>query len=343
MMTDIAYKAEIISDRSGADDTGSCGGMVHAGAGSVTADNKAFDVFGAGHDRFAFPADIHRVTAGNGGEALLIFGSEKTALYDCGMAYCGRTMVSNLKKTLTLHGRETLDIVLLSHSHYDHIGALPYVKAAFPDAVVYASRHCCEILKRPNARKLIRELGTTARDLYDPENNGEIMIEGLAADEVLADGEKVSLGKETVTAVETKGHTDCSMSYFLEPCRLLFTSESTGLLENTTHIHTPILKSYDDAIRSMKKCMSLNAEYLCLPHFGMLPGDFSRKYWGMFEEECRSKLEYVRRMNDEGLSVSAMVDRYVEKYWEPVMTQIQPIEAFIINSGAVVRALLKAL
>jgi len=31
--------------------------------------------------------DIQRVTAGIGGEVLLIRGSEKTAVYDAGMAY----------------------------------------------------------------------------------------------------------------------------------------------------------------------------------------------------------------------------------------------------------------
>ncbi len=314
-----------------------------ADSGSTVFGGAAFNVFGADYDRFAFPMDIQRVTAGNGGEALLIFGSEKTALYDCGMAYCGRQMVTNLRNALAAHGRDTLDIVLLSHSHYDHIGALPYVKAAFPDAVVYASRHCAEILRRPNARKLIKELGTTARELYDSESTEEIPVEGLAADRVLADGEKISLGRETVTAIETKGHTDCSMSYFFEPCRLLFTSESTGLMENTVHVHTPILKSYSDAMTSLKKCKSCNAEYLSLPHFGMLPEDFSSRYWQMFEEECRSKLEYVRGMKNEGLTEKEMLDRYVEKYWEPVMAQIQPIEAFKINSGAVIKALLREL
>ncbi|MEG0157720.1 MAG: hypothetical protein RR661_08725, partial [Anaerovoracaceae bacterium] len=42
-----------------------------------------------GYNRLDFPEGIVRVTAGFGGESLLILGEEKTALYDCGMAYCG--------------------------------------------------------------------------------------------------------------------------------------------------------------------------------------------------------------------------------------------------------------
>ena len=209
--------------------------------------------------------------------------------------------------------------------------------------MVYASRHCSEILKRPNARKLMKELGTTARDLYDPGNTEEIIVDGLAADRVLADGDTVSLGKETVAAIETKGHTDCSMSYYLEPYRILFTSESTGLMETSEYVHTPILKSYDDAIVSMKKCRACGAEYLCLPHFGMLPKDFNETYWKMFEEACHEKLAFVRRMENGGLSEDEMVDEYMKKYWNPAKEQEQPIEAYLINARAVVKAIRRAL
>ena len=107
-----------------------------------------FDIFGSSFDRFAFPEGIRRVTAGRGGEAILILGEERTALLDCGMAYCGSRMVENLKKELA--GRK-LDYVLLSHSHYDHIGALPYVKKAYPEAVTLGAEHARDVFLRPGS------------------------------------------------------------------------------------------------------------------------------------------------------------------------------------------------
>ena len=44
-------------------------------------DIEIFNVFGDGFDRFAFPGKQYRVTAGRGGEAILIIGSEKTAAW----------------------------------------------------------------------------------------------------------------------------------------------------------------------------------------------------------------------------------------------------------------------
>ena len=305
--------------------------------------DKVFDVFDKDFNRFDFPADVHRVTGGRGGEALLVMGSERTALIDCGMAFCGRRMVKNLEEKLKESGRETLDYVLLSHSHYDHMGALPYVRASFPEAVVCASRRCKEILTRPNAKKLIRELGLAARELYEPENTEDILVDDLKVDRILEDGDVISLGKERLVALETKGHTDCSMSYALEPVRLLFTSESTGIIETSEYVDTPILKDFHDAMDSLKKCMDYGAEYICLPHCGMIPKDFNDTYWRMFREACDDRLEFVREQKAMGLDSEEMSDNYIKKYWDPALKQIQPLQAYAINSKAVIKAILKAL
>lgn len=303
---------------------------------------ELFDIMGD-FDRFDFPGHIYRVTGGHGGEALLIIGSLRTALIDCGMAFCGRVTVGNIRKALAAFNRESLDAVLLSHSHYDHIGALPYIRKAFPKVKVYCSRRCAEILERPGARSLMKELGEAARDLYMPESREEIPVEGLEADVILEDGETVSLGRETVTAIETKGHTDCSMSFFLDPPGLLFASESTGVLEAADYVHTPVLKSFEDALRSADRCEACNAAYICLPHFGLLPGSMNGDYWELFRSAVRDKLEFVRTMKEAGLSEEKMMERYADRYWTPAKEKEQPKEAYIINSKNIVKAALRYL
>ena len=317
-------------------------------------DIALFQVFDH-HDRFGFPGPIYRVTGGHGGEAILICGSRKTALLDCGMAYCGRQTVSNLKRQMEALGREKLDYVLLSHSHYDHIGALPYILRAYPDAEVFGSSHCARILRRHSAHALMRELGEKARDLYVPGSTEEIPIDGLRVDHVLLDGDSLFLGgggcrteAEQIVAYETGGHTQCSMSFLVKPLDLLFASESTGIIESGVcslsegrgYIHTPILKTFNQALQSMKKCRDLHPSHLCLPHFGMVPDSFIEQYWEDFSVECENRVRFVRQLKEAGLSDEEMLEKYADRYWTKYKAMEQPKEAFMLNSKNILKAVL---
>lgn len=300
-----------------------------------------------GHDRYEMPGPICRVTGGQGGEAMLIVGSERTALIDCGMAYCADVTVENTRKVLDHLGR-SLDYILLSHSHYDHMGALPYFRKAFPNVCVMGSEHCAHVLERDNAKKLIKKLGETARESYEPDKGIDILTEGLSVDRILQDGERIQIGRLdgedfTIDAIYTPGHTDCSISFYLLPLQLLFTSESTGIPEGTDYLHTPSLKSFIRSLDSVEKCRRTQARHLCIPHYGMLPDSYVDRYWDMFCEECASKTSFALDMRDRGLDRDEMLREYIDRYWDPAKEAEQPKEAFDLNSGYILDSLLSEL
>ena len=166
---------------------------------------------------------IQFIDVGQGDSALVECDGHRM-LIDGGDTTAGNKVYSILEDKQV----RRLDILAISHLHKDHIGGLPYILDRFPDVTVYGSAKCMSILERENARKLMEELGMEARDLYTPDSDEPIRTDNLRVDAVLADGDTVSLGEETMTAYETKGHTDCSLSYYFRPAGILFTSESTG-------------------------------------------------------------------------------------------------------------------
>lgn len=297
-----------------------------------------FRIFPPEHDRFAFPADIHRVTASHGGEAFLILGSEMNALYDCGMALAGPDLVHNIRCFT-----DKLDYVILSHSHYDHMGGLPYVLEAFPKACVCASAKCARIFASENARKTMRQLGEDAKRQYAPGSTVPIITDGIRVDRQLAEGDQISLGDLTITAYETKGHTDCSMSFYIEEIGLLITSESTGILKKLDWVDTPILKDFSDAYVSLEKCRSLHPKHISIPHYAMLPADYNEKFFSLFDEECRRKMDYVRQRLAKGLSTEEIIRQYREDFWFDEIAQEMPYEAFETNSIHIVGALIRAI
>ena len=110
-----------------------------------------------------FPELIKDVTGGPGGMALLVKGEGKNLLYDCGMACFHEELIANIEKEI---GEEDLNYIVLSHSHYDHMGALPYLLERWPNAQVCASEKTAEVFRRPGAVSMIASMGRSAAEFY---------------------------------------------------------------------------------------------------------------------------------------------------------------------------------
>ncbi|MGN0711464.1 MAG: MBL fold metallo-hydrolase [Anaerovoracaceae bacterium] len=292
-----------------------------------------------GHNRFDYPDGLIRVTAGNGGESILVMGSGKSFLVDCGMAYCGEETVKNIEKALKDNGRIQLDGILMSHSHYDHIGALPYIKRRWPGAVVYGAQKAKDVFSRPNAKALMRELGTKARDLYS-DSSEEILTEGLTVDEVVREGDEISIGNKYFKVLETKGHTDCSLTYVLEPDGIMFTSESTGVLESPDFVHTSILKSFNEAMESARKCREYGAKRVISPHYGIVPEGFEDRYFELYISCAEEKKNFIADLYRKGFSEEEITERFCGRYWSEEKEKDQPKEAFVINAGHMIKVVI---
>ena len=295
----------------------------------------------AGHDRTDFPSPLVRVTGGPGGEAILILGSEKTALYDCGMACFADNLIENLKTVLNAEGK-TLDYILLSHTHYDHIGALPYVLQVWPEAQVCGLQKAKEVFAHPNARATMERLGNNAKALYGMEGI-EITAAGMRVDRVLADGDSISLGAETITAYETKGHTDCSASYLLSPEKILFTSESTGMQVTSMRVQTSPLKSYDDCFASAARLKAFDVNDLILPHYGRLPSFRNQTYFDDFIKEAELEQHMLEEAIRQGLSDDELLQLHMRRYWSEKRNKAQPFAAYALNTQIIIRQLRKKL
>ncbi len=290
-----------------------------------------------GHDRFGFPEGYVRVTAGTGGESVLITKYEKTVLLDCGMAFCGERLTDNIGRAL--RGRD-LDIILVSHSHYDHIGALPYVLRAYPRACVMGSAKAKEVFGRKSALEAIRSLGEQAGKRYG-NGGGIITVDGMRIDRVLSEGDAVDLGGGRVEVLETRGHTNCCLTYIVEPDSVMFLSETTGVPEGSDEsdfrVDCEILTGFQDSIDSARKCRERGAEIFVCPHYGILPPGFEDRFFDQFISDASDRRDSIREWYALGLDEEAVAEKYKEKYFNEKLAAEQPLEAFMANARAAVR------
>lgn len=291
-------------------------------------------------DRFAYPDFITRVTAGSGGESLLIFGSEKTVLYDTGMAYCYKELIENIEKALKKHDRKSVDIILLSHTHYDHIGALPYVIKRWPNVIVGASEKAVKVFASSGAQKTMERLGEVARDTFS-ESKEPVLVSGLRVDIVLNDGDEISIGDQYFKAMSAKGHTNCSMAYILEPDSIMFASESTGMLRSPKYMNTAFLTSYEDTLKSCEKCSQYNPKQIIAPHFGIVPEYFTQDFFKLYKSSAEEEKDFILSCYDKGMNFEQIYAEFEKKYWSEKRRKAQPKPAFYENAVISINLILK--
>ena len=304
----------------------------------IPKDNGYYENF-QGHDRFDVPEPIYRVTGGQGGESYLIVGSEKTALFDCGMACWNRELISNIHEILDPLGK-TLDYVLMSHTHYDHIGALPYLIKEWPEVKVCGAEKAVKVFKSEPALKTMRELGDNAADLYGADS-GPVTTDGLRIDIVLKDGDLTDVGDIRALFYESKGHTDCSASYMIEPMKVLFLSESVGQYEGPGRMDISVLKSFRQSFETAERMSALGAKRIVSMHYGFIPEYYNDKYFEEYINEAKWERELIVKCIKKGFSDDEISDIHDIFYWEEGLRAAHPYDAYHLNTMITIKLVRK--
>ena len=133
-------------------------------------------------------------------------------------AKSGRTWTEAADAVIARARRErlTVDWVLETHAHADHLSSAPYVQAALGGKIAIG-RGICEVQR---AFRDILNLGA------------EFPVDGRQFDHLFADGEEFAIGALAARTIPTPGHTSDSLSYLVGDA--LFTGDSIFMPDGGT-------------------------------------------------------------------------------------------------------------
>lgn len=149
----------------------------------------------------------------------LVVGSDRTALIDTGTGFASDQVVERIHKAL---GERNLDIVILTHRHYDHVGGLWRIEDRFSPVVYAGSMDAIPLREGDSESTLGTRFGGSIRptDVIDL-NEGDIM----------------DLGGHRLRCISTPGHTVGSICLFDEATSSLFSGDTAFIdgVGNTSH------------------------------------------------------------------------------------------------------------
>ncbi len=161
----------------------------------------------------------------------IVAGADAVALVDGGIGPAGPLYGAGLLESVGRAPRAG-DRVLLTHSHVDHVGAVPYLKRRFPELEVAASAHAREVLARPD---VLERIGATNEALALAYGAGELFpgedlsFARFEIGRTLAEGAAVDLGGGVrIRVLEAPGHTRCSIAFLVEPDATLLAGDAAG-------------------------------------------------------------------------------------------------------------------
>lgn len=263
----------------------------------------------------------------------------KPSLFDAGITIMGPLYLADLE--FHLDDPRRLQYLFITHAHFDHAGAAPFLKRKIPGLKIAASRLSADILAKPNAVKLIQSLSKDFEDKYSSIIQGQnVFFDGLSVDRVVEDGEEIDLGDGWVFKVmATPGHTRDAVSYYFPHVKALITGEAAGIPDSQHRIHPEFLASYNDYANSLERLAELDVEILMLGHQYVLTGDDARGYLKKSLDRTREFRErIVRHLSDTSENQEVVVRKIFQEDYLDTGAIKQDQRSYLINLTAKVKA-----
>jgi len=264
--------------------------------------------------------------------AIYLIESGKTCLVDAGTHTEARKILRQLK-TLNVFPP---DMIILTHSHWDHCQAIPFLcqraKKEGKEIEILASEKAIPNLRDQSYNEIF---GT------GPFNNIEEDIK------LLKEGDIVDLSGITLKVIETPGHMTDHISFLDEKNKNLFVGDALGDKVSDFIYIPPFYPPYwdkDAYLNSIDKLKKLDFETISLHHFGLVYEDEAKsildesitnlnKWWGLFEENIEH-LDDIPFMIDNALAnliPKSELEKYPQKLKEAIAFWLS--EGFKISKG----------
>ncbi|MCJ7655249.1 MAG: MBL fold metallo-hydrolase [Dehalococcoidia bacterium] len=192
-----------------------------------------------------------------------------------------------------------LKYLVVSHSHFDHCGAVPYLKRKLPHIQILASAYSERIFAKEKAVNSIAAADKYVIDKLGLQSEYErlnLKFDGIHVDRIIKESDVINLGEGIeVNFLEVPGHTRCSIATYVPKLKALFPADAVPPPTDDTEALFFPGPQYNFGMykQSMTRLASLKVEIFASEHYGVVTGDRARQ---VLQEGLRQTERFENRI-----------------------------------------------
>lgn len=233
--------------------------------------------------------------------------------------------------------------IIITHAHPDHVMAVPKLCEVFGSAKVCASQAAAGTLQIEKAigfftkiDGMLTEALLKAGSIAERHRPKPLRENRIGVDQILAEGDTVTVGDTSFNCLATPGHSDCSLSFHEPDMGILIIGDAAGYYVPEHDWFWPCyFADYGAYLESIRRLASLDAEILCLGHNAVIKGrDAVRACFDAAAAESKAWHERILR-EVEGKEVDAIGAELGSEVFEK--TQLLGLDFFQKNCVGLVK------
>ena len=241
-----------------------------------------------------------------------------------------------------------LNYILVTHGHYDHLGAISYLKKMIPKAKLMGHESLAGLLQKQKVLDTMNFLSEQTWSYFEDIKTmilekDDIIIRQVALDKGLKEGDIVELGNLNCLVYETPGHTKDHLSFFIPEEGILFAGEALGnpIMQKENEIKIEFLTSYTDYLQSIEKLMKLlpKVKIIAMSHLYYYTDDDVSKVMELAYNDTICYRNLIEKYLDmENGNLEAAVQTMVRTEYDEKGNVYQERNAYVTNVSAQVKA-----
>jgi glyoxylase-like metal-dependent hydrolase (beta-lactamase superfamily II) len=246
----------------------------------------------------------------------LLHGNHGSMIVNGGMSYIVTDLLQQFKE-FDIDERQIKKLLIL-HSHFDHVGIVPFFKRRHPEIEVYASERGWEILQMNKAIITINEFSRNVAERMKKEDvysTYDIEWRNDVSGKTIREGDRIDLGDLEVSILEIPGHSSCCIAAYVSGLNALFPTDGGGIPFDQTIVASGN-SNYTKYQQSLERLKDLEVDYYCADHYGYVVGKEAREFISKTIEKAKKNRALMEEIYCSTRDIDAAARKLISSFYE---------------------------